>query len=94
MRTTNPGNLGSLGKAESNTGSCSLETLARSRVLHVQRCSHCNTLSLHFGPLTVRFDPESAEGLWNTLGEALMTLHARREQENRELAKLPSGDPN
>lgn len=64
-----------------SAASCRLETLARSSVLHVQRCNHCNTLSLHFGPLTVRFDAESVESIWNTLGEALMSLHATREAE-------------
>ncbi|MFT3925650.1 MAG: hypothetical protein QM778_24125 [Myxococcales bacterium] len=61
---------------------CRLETLARSHSLHVQRCAHCNTLSLHFGPLTLRFDAESVESVWNTLGQALLVLHARREQEH------------
>jgi hypothetical protein len=60
---------------------CTLETLARTRALHVQRCSHCDTLALHFGPITLRFDAATAEAIWNTLGQALLTLHARRQQE-------------
>jgi hypothetical protein len=70
-------------------GSCSLETLAQTRALHVQRCSHCDTLSLHFGPVTLRFDPETAEAIWNTLGQALLTLHARRQEEAMEPAPVP-----
>jgi hypothetical protein len=65
-------------KALSSQDGCHLETLARSHVLHVQRCSHCNTLSLHVGPLTLRFDAEGAESFWNTLGQALLALHAQR----------------
>jgi hypothetical protein len=66
--------------AKTAAPSCSHETLARSNVLHVQRCTHCNTLSLHFGPLTVRFDAESVESIWNTLGEALIVLHSGRQE--------------
>jgi hypothetical protein len=62
-------------------GSCTLETLAHTRALHVQRCSHCDTLALHFGPITLRFDAETAEAIWNTLGQALLTLHQRRQEQ-------------
>jgi hypothetical protein len=66
------------------TAGCAFETLARSPALHVQRCRHCNTLSLHVGALTLRFDAESAEAMWATLGEALLVLHARRQDEHEE----------
>lgn len=59
---------------------CHPETLSRSRALHGQRCPHCETLSLHFGPITLRFDQETAEGVFTTLGFALTTLHLRREE--------------
>lgn len=59
----------------SNDQECCLETLVKGRTAHVQRCIHCNSLSLHVGPVTLRFAPEAAESLWNTLGEALFTLH-------------------
>ncbi len=62
---------------------CSQETLARSEVLHVQRCTHCGTVSLHLGPLTVRFDAASVESIWNTLGQALLTLHAEEDARAR-----------
>jgi non-ribosomal peptide synthetase component F len=64
--------------------SCTLETLARSRALHVQRCAHCNTLSLHFGPITLRFDAATVEEVWNTLGQALLRLHAHAQAHNEE----------
>jgi hypothetical protein len=80
MSSTKSGVLGASNPAKSAAG-CRLETLARSSFLHVQRCSHCNTLSLHFGPITVRFDAESVESIWNTLGEALISLHSKREAE-------------
>jgi hypothetical protein len=60
---------------------CQLETLVRGRTAHVQRCVRCNSLSLHVGPVTLRFAPEAAEGLWNTLGEALFALHGELESE-------------
>ena len=58
-----------------NEQECCMETLSKGRTAHVQRCVHCNSLSLHVGPVTLRFAPEAAESLWNTLGEALFTLH-------------------
>jgi hypothetical protein len=57
-----------------NEQECCLETLSKGRTAHVQRCVHCNSLSLHVGPVTLRFAPEAAESLWTTLGEALFTL--------------------
>ena len=80
---------GILGRTRQDIGrpapSCSQKTLARGDVLHVQRCSHCNTLSLHLGPLTVRFDAASVESIWNTLGQALLTLHAEEEARGRRI---------
>ena len=60
---------------------CHLETLVRGRTAHVQRCVHCGSLSLHVGPVTLRFAPEAAEALWNTLGEALFVLHGEMRSE-------------
>lgn len=60
---------------------CCQETLAKGRTAHVQRCVHCQSLSVHVGPVTLRFAPEAAESLWNTLGEALFVLHAERKEE-------------
>jgi hypothetical protein len=54
---------------------CRLETVVRGSTAHIQRCVHCSSLSLHVGPVTLRFAPEAAESLWNTLGEALFALH-------------------
>ena len=91
MSSMKPGVLGASSPAKP-AASCRLETLARTSVLHVQRCTHCNTLSLHFGPLTVRFDAESVESIWNTLGEALISLHAKREAEALVVAREGSRD--
>ena len=71
--------------AEHTTPSCSQQTLARGDVLHVQRCTHCNTVSLHLGPFTVRFDAASVESIWNTLGQALLTLHAEEDARGRSI---------
>jgi hypothetical protein len=60
---------------------CRLETLVRGRTAHVERCVHCSSLSVHVGPVTLRFAPEAAESLWNTLGEALCVLHDDKKRE-------------
>jgi hypothetical protein len=54
---------------------CQLHTLAQGNVGHVQRCSHCDALSLHLGAVTLRFDGAALESLWNVIGQALMQLH-------------------
>ena len=54
---------------------CQLHTLAKNHVAHVQRCSKCSALSVHVGPLTLRFDAAALESLWNVIGQALMQLH-------------------
>ncbi len=53
------------------TTGCQLQTLARNKVAHIQRCVDCQCLSLHLGPVTVRLDDESLEALWSALGDAL-----------------------
>ena len=62
---------------------CCLETLVTGNTAHVQRCVHCQSLSVHVGPVTLRFAPEAAESLWNTLGEALFKLHGEAKSEPR-----------
>lgn len=58
-----------------STEGCHLYTLAKGTTGHIQRCVHCGTLSLHVGPVSLRFDPGALESLWSTLGEALLQLH-------------------
>lgn len=55
-------------------GECRMETLARGATAHVQRCTHCDCIALHVGPLTLRFDAGAANSLWNTLGQALTRM--------------------
>ncbi len=62
-------------KKLAQTEGCNLYTLAKGSTAHIQRCLHCGTLSMHVGPLTLRFDPGALESLWSTLGEALLQLH-------------------
>jgi len=62
-------------KKLASTEACHLYTLAKGTTAHVQRCLHCGTLSLHVGPISLRFDPGALESLWSTLGEALLQLH-------------------
>ena len=66
-----------------NEQECCLETLVRGKTAHVQRCVHCQSLSVHVGPVTLRFAPEAAESLWNTLGEALFVLDREEKSEPR-----------
>src|SRR4051812_14808019 len=69
------------GEAVGDEQNCGPETVVRGRTAHVQRCARCGSLSLHVGPVTLRFAPEAAEGLWNTLGEALFLLHGELKSE-------------
>jgi hypothetical protein len=71
-----------------NEQECSLETLVRGKTAHVQRCVHCQSLSLHVGPVTLRFAPEAAESLWNTLGEALLVMHSAETEKKEPRLRL------
>ncbi len=55
---------------------CHQVTLAKNGVAHVQRCTECDCVSIHLGPVTVRVDPHGLEALWSVLGEAAAELHA------------------
>jgi hypothetical protein len=57
---------------------CKHITLAQSPVAHVQRCTECNGVSIHLGPITVRVAPEALEALWLVLGEATAALDAQQ----------------
>lgn len=72
---------------------CHQHTLAKGGTAHVQTCRECGTLTMHVGAISLRFDPAALESLWNTLGEALLTLHAQQAQvdecgDARALARL------
>ncbi len=55
---------------------CHHRTLARNSVAHIQRCEECGCVTIHMGPVSVRLDEGSAEGLWVVLSEALSSMHA------------------
>lgn len=57
---------------------CRHETIARNGVASVQRCVSCGCLSLHVGPVTLRLDEASLEGLWAVTGEACASVHAEQ----------------
>ena len=60
---------------------CHHENLAHNGAAHVQRCIDCGCISIHMGPVTVRFDDHGLEALWAVLGDACAILqerHARR----------------
>ena len=59
---------------------CRLSTLARSNVAHVQRCEHCGSLAVHFGPVTLRFDQGALESVWRVLGQALQNVQEESER--------------
>jgi hypothetical protein len=75
-------------KKSTTTEACHLYTLAKGTTGHVQRCLHCGTLSLHVGPVSMRFDPGALESLWSTLGEALLQLHVDLHAESTPAAPM------
>lgn len=54
---------------------CVAEPLAQEGPFRVERCGHCNTLAVQLGAITLRFDAETLETLWNVIGQALLSLH-------------------
>ena len=56
---------------------CQHENLAHNGAAHVQRCVDCGCISIHMGPVTVRFDDHGLEALWSVLGDACAILHER-----------------
>jgi hypothetical protein len=74
-RARKPQTEAHVNKKLATTEGCNLYTLAKGTTGHVQRCLHCGTLSLHVGPISLRFDPAALESLWSTLGDALLQLH-------------------
>ena len=56
---------------------CQHENLAHNGAAHVQRCADCGCISIHMGPVTVRFDDYGLEALWSVLGDACAVLHER-----------------
>ena len=70
---------------------CRLYTLAKNHAAHVQRCGKCGALSLHLGPLTLRFDAAALESLWNVIGQALIQLHDDEERPVPMRSRVPAG---
>lgn len=68
---------------------CEHRVLAQGPNAQVQACQQCGTLSLNVGAITLRFHPAALESLWNTLGEALMALHAEAKSDVISFANLP-----
>ena len=75
------------------SASCSMQTLAKGSVGHIQGCAHCGCMALTVGPITLRFEAAAMESLWNTLGEALMARHARERAEGERslMHRAPRG---
>ena len=57
---------------------CPLVRLVESNMVTVD-CCDCGTLSLHFGPMTMRIRPEQLESIVHTLGQALAAAALRAE---------------
>ncbi|MFM2415441.1 MAG: hypothetical protein RL385_164 [Pseudomonadota bacterium] len=53
---------------------CHLRTIARGGTAKVQHCAHCGALSVHLGPVTLRFDVNAMQSLHRTLGDALRVV--------------------
>jgi hypothetical protein len=56
---------------------CVYETLSRRGAMMVQRCTKCDSLAIHVGPLTLRLEESSAGTLAGVLQDALGQLKAR-----------------
>jgi hypothetical protein len=67
---------------------CKPYTLAQSPLALVQCCSHCSTVLVSLGPITVRLDVTALEGLFLTLGEAVERLHRPRAADTPTLAAV------
>lgn len=65
---------------------CRPYTLAQSPLALVQCCSHCGTVIVSLGPVTLRLDVTALEGLFLTLGEAVEELHGTRGANNEAVA--------
>jgi hypothetical protein len=65
---------------------CCPEPLAEGSVVRIEHCAGCNTLSLHFGAVTLRLDHRASQSLHGTLGRALAEL-------GRVQGSLGGGDP-
>jgi hypothetical protein len=57
--------------------SCRHETLANTGFAHIQRCTECGGISLHVGPISLRFDEDGLIKLWHALGLAVSKLETR-----------------
>lgn len=66
---------------ERNQAGCRPFTLAENDVARVQQCSHCETVSVHLGAISLRFHASALESLWNVLGLSLMKLHQEAQRE-------------
>jgi hypothetical protein len=53
---------------------CTGRTIAQSPVATVDRCTHCGSLSLHVGPVTLRLEEHAFRRLVSTLAEAVRRL--------------------
>jgi hypothetical protein len=78
-----------MGRKPEAARACEHRVLAQGPNAQVQVCQQCGTLSLNVGAVTLRFHPAALESLWNTLGEALLALHAEAKSEVLSFAKSP-----
>lgn len=56
---------------------CDGRPIARGPVVCVEECTHCGSLSLHIGPVSLRLEPHAFRLLTATLEEAAKRLDAR-----------------
>ena len=64
---------------------CMPHTLAQEGPFRVQRCAHCDTLAVHVGAITLRFEAATLESLWNVVGRALLQLSRRAHESHTPL---------
>ncbi|MFT3709916.1 MAG: hypothetical protein QM817_19980 [Archangium sp.] len=68
------------------TNTCHPVTLASGPLGQIQRCAHCNCVSVHLGAITVRVDELGLQALAALFGEATAQLVAARPRLSQHLS--------
>ncbi len=72
---------------------CQSKPLASAGSFRLDSCHHCDSLSVHLGPITVRLDPTALRALHRLLGEAIQQIDPSHE-DTCSLRGTPLTPPN
>ncbi len=67
---------------------CHPKTLASHGHLAVQSCDQCETISLSFGPMTLRLDRQALEALQLVINQAITRLTAKAQNPSSDKATV------